>query len=103
MELVGYEDDEAGNFSGDTRSTRLQSCEVHRDILVYAMRYALGRMSYAPMIVVENIKRNIDFFTPHQIELLIKDIEELKNFGGYGTEYNKIVWAEFSDYLETKL
>lgn len=29
MELVGYEDDEAGNFSGDTRSTRLQSCEVH--------------------------------------------------------------------------
>jgi hypothetical protein len=29
VELVGYEDDEAGNFSGDTRSTRLQSCEVH--------------------------------------------------------------------------
>ena len=78
-------------------------CQVERDILVYAMRYALGRMSYAPTTVVDNIKRNIDFFTPHQIELLIKDIEEQKDFGGYGMEYDKKVWMEFKDYLETKL
>ncbi len=78
-------------------------CLVERDILVYAMRYALGRMTFAPMTVVKNIKRNIDFFTPYQIEMLIKDIEEQKDFGGYGMECDKKVWMDFKDYLKNKL
>ena len=29
VELVGYEDEEAGNFIGDNRGTWLLLCEVH--------------------------------------------------------------------------
>jgi len=33
VELVGYEDEEAGNFNCEVRSLRLQSWEVHMTIV----------------------------------------------------------------------
>lgn len=56
-------------------------CEVDVHILVMAFRYALGRMTYAPTHVIDNIKRNIDNIPSHLIEVIIKEIKECDRLG----------------------
>ncbi|HHT98249.1 MAG TPA: hypothetical protein GXZ90_10205 [Clostridiales bacterium] len=34
--------------------------KIDKDMLIFGMRYALGRQTFAPTIVIENIKHNID-------------------------------------------
>ena len=62
------------------------------------MRYALGRMTFAPTIVIENIKSNILNFTSNEIDIMIKDIEYQAGFG-YGHECDEELWLVFANYL----
>lgn len=71
---------------------------VSKDILIFAMRYALGRMTFAPTIAVENIKSNILNFTSNEIDIMIKDIEYQAGFG-YGHECDEELWLDFANYL----
>ncbi len=72
---------------------------VSKDILIFAMRYALGRMTFAPTIVIENIKSNILNFTQNEIDIMIKDIEYQAGFG-YGHKCDEELWLDFADYLK---
>ena len=74
--------------------------KVERDILIYAMRYSLGRMTYSGTVVIDNIKKNIDLFTINDLELLLRDIVEQESFGGYGMDCDKNTWMGFKGYLE---
>ena len=65
--------------------------QVERDILIYAMRYALGRMTFAGVAVLENIQHNIDLFSANDLHLLIRDIDEQKKFG-YGMKCDEELW-----------
>lgn len=76
--------------------------KVEREILIFAMRYALGRMTFAPTIVIENIKNNIRSFTQNDIKLLIRDIEQQEPFG-YGMKCDEETWMNFKQYLIEKL
>lgn len=73
---------------------------VERDILIYAFRYSLGRMTFAPITVIDNIKANIDKISTGDIELYIKEIKECSN---YGMDCDKTVWNNFLKYLKTEL
>jgi hypothetical protein len=75
---------------------------VERDILFYAFRYSLGRMTFAPIIVMENIKANIDNISTDDIKVYIKEIKERENFG-YGMECDKRDWLNFVSYLEDEI
>lgn len=77
--------------------------QVERDILIYAMRYALGRQTFAPITVVENIKYNINLLDVNNLKLLIKDIDEQKDFGGYGMQCDEDLWLNFKKYLEDRI
>lgn len=76
--------------------------EVEREILIFAMRYALGRMTFAPSIVIKNIKNNIDKFTEKDIKILIKDIENVSYFE-LGMDHDIKAWVDFKRYLVEKL
>ena len=77
--------------------------QVERDILIYAMRYACGRSTFAPTTVIDNIKHNIDLFPTHSLELIIKDIDEQDNLGGLGMEIDVRKWTNFKDYLNNEI
>ena len=62
---------------------------VDKTILVFALRYALGRKTSAPSIVIEAIQDNIDIFDTWEIEVIIKEIDECRY---YGMECDKIQW-----------
>lgn len=74
--------------------------KVDRNILIYAFRYSLGRMSSAPHFVVENIKQNINLISKDDLELFIREIKECEN---YGMDFDKEFWLNFVDYLEAEL
>lgn len=70
---------------------------AEEDIFVYAMRYALGRMTFAPLTVMENIKLNLLSFNRCTLQTMIRDIED-QEF--YGMECDKDLWLDFKKYLE---
>lgn len=74
--------------------------KVDREMIFFAFRYALGRMSYAPSTVTDNIKANIDEISTGDIEAYIKEIKETTN---YGMEMDKKHWLGFVEYLEKEL
>ena len=76
--------------------------QVERDILIYATRYALGRMTFAGATVLENIQHNIDLFSANDLKLLIRDIDEQKNYG-YGMECDEELWLGLRAYLQNEL
>lgn len=78
--------------------------QVDREILMYAMRYALGRMTFAPMTVVENIKHNIDLFSEGDLEIFIRDIEEQESYGrqALGMNCDIETWLNFKQYLKDR-
>lgn len=73
---------------------------VDRETLFFAFRYALGRMTYAPDTVMDNIKANIKDISTGDIETYIKEIKECEN---YGMDMDKKHWLNFNDYLENEL
>ena len=54
---------------------------VDKTILVFALRYALGRKTSAPSIVIEAIQDNIDIFDIWEIEVMIKEIDDCRDYG----------------------
>lgn len=73
---------------------------ANKDILIYAFRYSLGRMSFAPLTVSEAIKDNIEKIPQEDLKLLIQEIDECQN---YGMDFDKEHWINFSKYLKTKV
>lgn len=74
--------------------------KVDREVLFYAFRYALGRMSYAPITVMDNIKANIKDLSTGDISAYIKEIDGCEHFG---MQMDEISWLEFKDYLVKEL
>ena len=73
---------------------------VDKTILIFALRYALGRQTSAPSIVIEAIQDNIDIFVRWEIEMMIKEIDECRD---YGMECDKIQWLGFMSWLAKRL
>lgn len=73
---------------------------VDRNIIIYAFRYALGRQSYAPSIVTDTIKNNIESISEDDISLFIREINECSD---YGMNIDKEHWYSFRKYLIKEL
>lgn len=73
---------------------------VDKELIFYAFKYSLGRMSFAPVTITEYIKFNINIFSKYDLELFIKDINECEN---YGMDFDKMHWLNFSSYLEEEI
>lgn len=73
---------------------------VSRETLIFAFRYSLGRESYAPRVVTDDIKKNIKNIDNGTIELFIREIDSNEY---YGMSFDKTHWLNFKDYLANVL
>lgn len=89
------------NFkTGRTRINILnRDFEVDEIILYYALRYSMGRLTYAPIIVIDNIKYNIaeGKISKKFIETALEFVKET-SYSGFGID--KKTWIDFEKYLE---
>lgn len=67
---------------------------VDSDILFYAFRYALGRMTYAVSTVAESIIKNWDELDVNRQSLIHKEIQEAFDNNNYGMEMDKNTWQK---------
>lgn len=73
---------------------------VDNNILIYAFRYSLGRMSFAPKEVQDNILENLHKLKERDIVQIIKEIEEAKSLG---MDFDKLEWIRFKKKLQQYL
>jgi hypothetical protein len=50
--------------------------KVDQDILIYAMRYAIDRKTFAPLAVLENIKHNDGKLSERFLACAIRDLQD---------------------------
>lgn len=74
--------------------------KVESSILVFAMRYAMGRQTFAPKIVADNIIANLTLFSCEELELIIRDIDEYDKQFSFGMEYDREMWLILRFHLE---
>lgn len=75
-----------------------KAMKVDRDMLIFGIRYAIGRQTFAPTIAVENIKHNIENIDNTTIDIILKDIED--HPGSLGMECDKLTWSNLKHFLE---
>lgn len=69
-------------------------------LLVYATRYALGRMTFAPRDIKYLLVRHQGWLDVATVDVLIRDIDEHgARHGGYGMRCDDEQWAETLDWL----
>lgn len=78
----------------------LKNLNVDREMIIFAFRYSIGRMTFAPTIVVDNVKNNIDKITKEDMELMVREINEAKQLG---MRCDVAVWTSFKEYLEKEI
>lgn len=69
-------------------------------ICICAIRYCMGRMTYAPGIVIPVVLGNLDKFSDKNLGVLIRDAEEQKQRGNYGDpKVDKPLWEDYAAKL----
>ena len=68
-------------------------------ILVSAVRYALGRKTYMVLWTYEFIRNNTHLLLEKDKKVIIRDIEQQKNYG-YGDKCDEECWLALLDYLK---
>lgn len=74
-------------------------------ICASAVRYALGRRTYMPSVVIKFISDNLDSLDANMIYCIERDIREHDRYGedAYGDECDKVAWFVFDDKLRNIL
>lgn len=67
-----------------------------------AIRYALGRQTYMPSLVIGVVRPMLPLLTPKTIACMERDIREADKYGGYGNEtIDKPDWLKFLSEIQT--
>lgn len=67
---------------------------VSTDILFYAFRYALGRMTFAPSDVVKHLEAEWPRIDQNHRRLIQKEIQEMDDRGGLGMDCDVAQWQK---------
>jgi len=65
-----------------------------------AVRYALGRMSYAPSMCAQAIKDNLYALSESTKAFIARDITEHRSRGDLGMDFDERTWADLLEAIE---
>lgn len=69
-------------------------------LMLFATRYAVGRMTTAPSIMADLIKENKEYLEKGTIENIIDEIETAKRAGCLGMDCDISTWEEVIEELK---
>jgi len=73
-----------------------------QQFIIYAERYAIGRMTYVPSAVNDIILKYLPFIANNTLGVLIQDIELEANREMLGMDFDKKMWLELLDTLRNE-
>ena len=72
-----------------------------QDLLIYAERYAIGRMTYAPHTVCEMINMQMKNLSENTIDVIIRDVKKQAEHDNLGSKIIDVpVWLKTLENLE---
>jgi len=74
--------------------------KVNEEILLYAFRYALGRMTYSVRDVTKTINENFDSLSNRFKSTIKKEIIQKKEVDGLGMSCDQEEWLNILDVLD---
>lgn len=79
--------------------------DEEQDMYIYALRYCLTRLSYAPANCADEITRKIDKLSGRVLKVMIQDIGYYLDHIEEKTEYKHIhnTWNDLANKLQTQL
>lgn len=72
-------------------------------VVCFAVRYALGRKTFAPNIVTEYIMNHIDDIDDQSITAMKYSMERDRELGLGSPEIGKPIWDKFYTFLQEEL
>ena len=72
-----------------------------QQFIIYAERYAIGRMTYVPSEVNNIILKYLPFIANNTLGVLIRDIETF-DVGLLGMDFDKKMWLELLEVLKNE-
>ena len=72
-------------------------------VLVCAVRYAIGRQTYMPKLVIEFIRPLLPYIDDHALWVIDKDIEEAARISLGDPIIDAPVWKSFHESVKTEL
>jgi hypothetical protein len=85
------------------KSIEIRMCAVSEDVLFWAFRYTLGRMTYSVQDVTTAITMNIGNLTTKTARQMLKEIDEKYAVNALGMEMDKAEWLKVRDLLNKKV
>ncbi len=80
-----------------------QKLQVDKHILIFALRYALGRKTSAPSIIYDNLLPNLEYFELWELELIAKEITDAQMRNNLGDECDVRVWDGILDKVNKRI
>lgn len=74
-----------------------------QSLILYAMRYALGRKTFAVSDVAEMIEDHMQELSKSTMELMVRDIEKEGERHNLGMEMDKKIWMNLVVKLKGRL
>lgn len=79
-------------------------------IIIAATRYAIGRQTYAPSLVVDWIKRHWKIINDTDKQTMFRDLnteierhEKSPTHGYLGADFDAVMWIKFKDWVGAEL
>ena len=73
-----------------------------QQFIIYAERYAIGRMTYVPSEVNNIILKYLPFIANNTLGVLIRDIELESDRDMLGMDFDKKMWLELLEVLKAE-
>lgn len=74
-----------------------------QSLIIYAQRYTIGRMTFAPSEVKEIILKHMGDLSLGTIQVIIDDIERVRDEDGLGMECDKATWLALLNDLQSEI
>lgn len=73
------------------------------EMMNWAVRYALGRRTYAASDTVSYILRVLNFLDDQTIYVMLQDIKENERIGNLGHEFDVSEWMKLKESIEKEI
>lgn len=74
-----------------------------QSLILYAMRYAIGRKTFAVNDVTQIIEDNLNELSKSTLELMVRDIEKEGERHNLGMEMDKKIWLDLVVKMKGRL
>ena len=83
----------------------IQETRDFGSVCIFALRYSMGRRTYAPSTVIGFIARNFESLDTVDLIVMLKDIEgyDKMHKGDFGDDCDKLDWLRFKTELDTEI